>query len=620
MCGLIGVVGSEDPQQTNKLDAALKLLTHRGPDASGRIEGAWLKLRHTRLTIIDLSSSANQPLRSACGRYVIVFNGAIYNYRELYARHLQGDPAVNENSDTSVLLHLFMRFGKHCLTLLDGMFAFVICDLEARKLFLARDRFGEKPLYWTSLGEIFAFASELRALRAALPELVCDIDTEACAIYHMVGSIPAPRTIYRNVSALLPGHWLNFRDGEIQIGRYWSLPAPVERHNSQSYEEKLDLTRERLLDAVRSRMVSDVPVGLFLSGGFDSGSILSLLSSSGFKGINAICLDFPETEFSEYGLAKRTSEKFDAILHRRIITAEEFASLLPEFFAAMDQPTSDGFNTFFVCRAARDLGIKVWLTGVGGDEIFGGYPSFTRLRTLSTLAQLLRVVPATLLESASSAVRRHPKLNRVVHLGDGGSPYVRAYQALRNSLPWRLARTVTSPVWDGEWCFPAMLDSLYPEPNPRADFFQMASLFESSVYMRSQLLRDIDNFSMVYSLELRAPFLSHKLFETVYVMEGQSKQSPEETKPLLANALLSPLPKDVQRQSKRGFTFPIERWLRSFIRGSFEEAAFDPALKDIWDQEAVRQLWVAHLKGRIHWGMMWQLYAFARWRLQTCAL
>jgi asparagine synthase (glutamine-hydrolysing) len=617
---LIGVVGSEDPQQTNKLDAALKLLTHRGPDASGRIDGAWLKLRHTRLTIIDLSASANQPLRSACGRYVLVFNGEIYNYQELYTRYLYGDPAVNKDSDTSVLLHLFMRFGKHCLTLLDGMFAFAICDLEARKLFLARDRFGEKPLYWISFGGIFAFASELRALRAALPELVCDFDTEACAIYHMVGSIPAPRTIYRKVSALLPGHWLNFRDGEIQIGRYWSLPAPVERRNAQSYEEQLALTRERLLDAVRSRMVSDVPVGLFLSGGFDSGSILSLLSSSGFKGINAICLDFPETEFSEYRLAKQTSEKFDAILHRRIITAEEFAASLPAFFAAMDQPTSDGFNTFFVCRAARDLGMKVWLSGVGGDEIFGGYPSFTRLRTLSMLAKFLGLVPATLLESASSAVRRHPKLNRVVHLGDGGSPYVRAYQALRNSFPWRLARSVLSPMWDGSWCFPAALDSFYPEPNPRADFFQMASLFESSVYMRSQLLRDMDNFSMAHSLELRAPFLSHKLFESVYLMDRASKKSSKQAKPLLANALVNPLPEEVTRQSKRGFAFPIERWLRSFIRRSFEDVAFDPALKGIWDQEAVRQLWAGHLAGRINWGMMWQLYAFARWRLQTCVL
>jgi asparagine synthetase B (glutamine-hydrolysing) len=225
-----------------------------------------------------------------------------------------------------------------------------------------------------------------------------------------------------------------------------------------------------------------------------------------------------------------------------------------------------------------------------------------------------------MLESASSADRRHPKLNRVIHLGDGGSPYVRAYQALRNSFPWRLARSVISPVWDDNWCFPALLDSVYPEPNPRADFFQMASLFESSVYLRSQLLRDIDNFSMVHSLELRAPFLSHQLFETVYLMEGRLKRSPKETKPLLTDALLNPLPADVQKQSKRGFTFPIERWLRSFIRGSFEEVAFDPALKEIWDQKTVRWLWAAYLAGRIHWGMIWQLYAFARWRLQTCGL
>lgn len=622
MCGLVGICGTMGvTAETDNLDAALQAIAHRGPDGFGRFDSPWVSLRHARLSIIDLSASANQPMHSADGRFVIVYNGEIYNYQELYRRYLHDDPAVNKNSDTSVLLSLFIRFGKHCLPLLNGMFAFAICDLETRRIFLARDRFGEKPLFWTLQRNIFAFASELRALRTALPALVGDIDNEACAIYHMIGSIPAPNTIYRNVSALAPGHWLDLRGDKIQIGRYWSLPAPAEdpAQGARLAADALSRTREHLLDAVQSRMVSDVPVGLFLSGGFDSGSILSLLASSGFAGTTAICLDFPEAKYSEYELAKRSSESYGGVLHRHVIDAGQFVGSLPAFFAAMDQPTNDGFNTYFVCQAARELGIKVWLSGVGGDEAFGGYPSFSRLGRLSALARILRFAPSTLVEYGAAAVRDYPRLSRVAHLGDRGSPNIRAYQTLRNALPWRLARDVVSPIWNESWRFPELLDRLYPDHNPRADAFQIASLFESHIYMGSQLLRDIDNFSMAHSIELRAPFLSHRLFESVYLLEQALKRSSGESKPLLANALPNPLPKEVRAQPKRGFTFPLEVWLRSFIRKSFEDVAFDPSMRTIWDQRVVRRFWEAHLAGRVHWGTMWQLYAFARWRLETCA-
>jgi asparagine synthase (glutamine-hydrolysing) len=365
-------------------------------------------------------------------------------------------------------------------------------------------------------------------------------------------------------------------------------------------------------------MVSDVPVGLFLSGGFDSGSILSLLASSGFASTAAICLDFPDAEFSEYALAKRTSEQFGGVLHRHVIDAAHFLNALPAFFDAMDQPTNDGFNTYFVCQAARESGIKVWMSGVGGDEVFGGYPSFARLAGISVLARVLGHVPKTLLNWGAVAARSHPRLNRVVHLGDKGSSDVRAFQTLRNAFPWRLARYVLSPSWDSSWRFPDLLDSVYPDPNPRADNYQLATLFESLVYMRSQLLRDIDNFSMVHSLELRAPFLSHKLFESVYLLQRSLKHRPGAVKPLLAEALPRPLPKEIRAQSKRGFTFPLEIWLRSFIRTSFEEVVFDTSMRNIWDQDAVRRLWKAYLAGRVRWGMMWQLYAFARWRAHAC--
>jgi asparagine synthase (glutamine-hydrolysing) len=557
-------------------------------------------------------------MHSACGRYVIAFNGEIYNYRELFRRYLTSDAGANGSSDTSVLLHLYMRFGRRCLQLLDGMFAFALCDLHAQRLFLARDRFGEKPLYWMRRGHTVSFASELRGLRALDPAHTPSLDEEACAIYHMMGSIPAPKTIYQGVHALLPGHWLEYANGEIRQCRYWSLPAPVEEPPQQDVEDAVEATSERLLDAVRSRMVSDVPVGLFLSGGFDSGSILGLLAASRFASITSLCLDFPDADYSEYALAKRTSEHFGGHLRRHVIDADQFVRSLPAFFEAMDQPTNDGFNTFFVCQAAKESGIKVWLSGVGGDELFGGYPSFARLRRVSLLSRFLSAAPAEFIDIGAAAARRHPKLSRVVHLGDAGCAHIRAYQTLRNTFPWRLARDVLAPIWDADWRFPDLLDTAYPDPNPRSDPFQLATLFESHVYMRSQLLRDMDNFSMAHSLELRAPFLSHRLFESVYLLPQSAKARKGELKPLLAQSLPTPLPTEVRTQSKRGFTFPLAVWLRSFMRTSFEEVVFDGSMIRLWDRNSISTLWNAYLDGRVHWGMMWQLYAFGRWYQQRC--
>jgi asparagine synthase (glutamine-hydrolysing) len=621
VCGFVGVINSfvEDAEQGVRLDDALAAILHRGPDGTGCLDIPGLGLRHARLSIIDLTNAAAQPMKSACGRFAIVFNGEIYNYKELYREHLARDTGVNPNSDTSVLLSLFRRFGSRCVPLLDGMFAFAICDLKTHRVFLARDRFGEKPLFWLARGRTLAFASELKALRIAVPDgSVGGIDHQACAIYHIVGSIPAPKTIYRGVVALEPGHWMDFDNGKVTTGRYWSLPAPCEQQ-SLAPNEALSITRDALLDAVRSRMVSDVPVGLFLSGGIDSTAILSLLSTLGHDSLTAICIDFSETKYSEFEVAKRTAEHFGANIHREVVDQQRFLDLLPGFFSVMDQPSKDGFNTYTVSLAARKLGIKVWLSGVGGDEAFAGYPSFFTLGKLSRISRLLMHCPGILIEQGSSLLRNRTKLCRILQLGDVGVPEQRAYQALRNPLAWRTVRSLLSPIWESNWRFPGTLDALYPVSNPRADEVQIASALESQVYMPSELLRDIDNFSMASSLELRAPYLSHKLFETVYLLDQSLKRQPNRRKPLLTEVLPKPLPTEVLGQPKWGFTFPMEVWLRAFMTQSFQDVAFDSRMQEIWDLRRVRALWQLYLEGRTHWASVWQLYAFARWYLQTCA-
>jgi asparagine synthase (glutamine-hydrolysing) len=621
MCGFVGIMAltGNVSEQFGDADRILRALHHRGPDGQGHHQASWISLFHARLSVIDTTDAASQPMIDHTGRYVIVFNGTIYNYRQLFRDHCPQDGTVNGNSDTAVLLYLFAKYEKACLDLLDGMFAFAVADLNRQTVFLARDRFGEKPLYWVRERGHFAFGSELRALKAALPERNWDIDAHSQALYHTLGNVPAPRTIFKGVNALLPGEWLETDStARVRTGTYWTLGAAVSGRSS-GYSETgaaAEKTRELLLAAVQSRTVSDVPIGLFLSGGFDSGSIMGLLEATGTPMHNALTLDFEEPQFSEFAVAKHTAKHYGGTVRRHSITASDFISGLPGFFKAMDQPTADGYNTYFVCQAAKTLGIKVWLSGMGGDELFEGYPFVRRIAWLKRLSQILQtVLPESVINHGTRIAGTHFKVSRLLQLGDTGLPVKRAYQTARNVIPWRSARMVLArQAWSPEWRFSQMLDAVYPECLPYFDNCQQAILMESSVYMRSQLLPDMDNFSMAHSIELRAPFLQHRLFETVFALPESAKQTRGKPKLLLAAALPKPLPEAVLRQPKMGFTFPVEIWLKKHLQQSFAEVALDRANQDYWNLDIAARLWQAYRNGQAHWSIIWQLYAFARWR------
>jgi asparagine synthase (glutamine-hydrolysing) len=629
MCGIVGIAG--DPgmvaRLTFDLSAALTSLGHRGPDDSGfhqdRKQGIYLG--HTRLAVIDVSDQARQPMYSEAKDYIVAFNGVICNFKQLYQKYCTIDKRLNNRSDTAVLLNLLQQHGHSILHLLNGMFAIVAVDLKKNQILLARDRFGEKPLYWMQLQGAIAFASELRTLRVLGLLNGRNIDNRALGIYHALGSIPPPFTIYRGVQAVLPGSYLIFKNGRrVKEERYWTLQDSILEHHKEGLTRTVEskvTTLEILREAVRSRMVSDVPVGLFLSGGYDSSALLALCHDIEHPPSKALCIDFEEKQYSEYPQAQQIARFFGMEAERCVLTENDFKEGLFSFFRSMDQPTSDGYNTFFVSRTGRALGIKVWLSGVGGDELFGGYPSFrrlTHLRILSHIGQML--FSNALLDFIAPKLQNRFRWSRVVHMFDKGDATVRAFQYCRQLIPWRnVCVLLKRPLRDEISELPKLIDTCFPVISYKCDSFQAASILESGVYMRSQLLRDMDNFSMAHSIELRAPFLDHRLYHHLMGMKRSLKCDSNMIKPLLVQSLHDVLPQTFLSGPKRGFTFPVEIWMQGFLKQSFEEVVFDHSNSDFYDVENIRSMWEAHKRGQIHWSVPWNIYAFSRWRIEHSA-
>jgi asparagine synthase (glutamine-hydrolysing) len=330
----------------------------------------------------------------------------------------------------------------------------------------------------------------------------------------------------------------------------------------------------------------------------------------------ALSIDFPENEFSEFDLASETARRFDMPVTRAVVSKEEFRQVLPEFFRACDQPTTDGINSYLLCKHAKDTGIKVWLSGVGGDELFGGYPSFKRLGWLTMIARLLGSlgIPETARSSIETKTLTRTKLSRLLNLTRPGDPRYRAYQFLRSHFVPSVASNLLAPSLG---ITRDLANRIVDEAQPRLGFdpdsFQAASLLESLLYMRSQLLRDLDNFSMAHSIEVRSPYLDHDLAGFVYRLPAKYKTHSSTLKTLLIKAIGSQLPPAVRNAPKRGFTLPIEKWLRSEMQGDFERVVFQGHRSEFWDLRVVRSIWHSYIQGRAHWSLPWQFFSFANW-------
>lgn len=575
MCGIAGLFAYADsapaPSEA-ELIAIRDRMAARGPDAAS----AWrhpegrVAFGHRRLSIIDLSDRATQPMASDDGRLVIVFNGEIYNYAQLKAElEAQGGRPFRTTSDTEVLLRLYEAEGAAMVERLRGMFALAIWDDRRKGLFLARDPYGIKPLYYATEGGTLRFASQVKALLAG-GQVSREPDPAGLVGFHLFGHVPEPFTTWRAISSLPAGStmWADAA-GVGEPRRYANLAQVLADAAVVRPEADLGVAvREAALDSVRAHLVADVEVGAFLSAGIDSGAVVGLMRDAGQSRIRTVTLAYDEYRGSprdEAPLAERVAALYGAQHVTRVVTRQEFEADLPLIMKAMDQPSIDGINTWFVSKASREQGLKVALSGVGGDELLGGYSTFRDLPRWRRLFGPLAAAPGlgalsrTLLRAfAPGLVRRRPKMLGLLEYPRSWEGAYLLRRAVR--LPFELDQTPLEPALAREGL--ARLDPLgllaaSMRPDPGADAARVCVL-ESANYMRSQLLRDTDWAGMAHSLEIRTPLVDFALLKALapyvpMVGDGSGKQA-------LGAAPSIALPPEVTRRAKTGFGIPVATW------------------------------------------------------------
>lgn len=626
MCGIAGwyEARGRNDAAAEPLLAMLRQMTPRGPDDAGHVEvlprqsaGRWL-LGACRLAILDLSAAGHQPMHDPQTGNWLVYNGEIFNFVELRRELEAAGCTFRSNCDTEVLLHGYRVWGEEVLHRARGMFAFGMWDEARQMLLLARDRLGIKPVYYWQQAQRFLFASELRALLESglVPR---ELDATGLDSFLKFGAVQEPATLIRDIRLLPAGHLLRWSaTADMEIERYWSLPVEAIPANGSAAERKrhIEEVGHALADAVRMRLVSDVPLGIFLSGGLDSSVVAALAAQSGAH-IQTFTINFVEKQFAEGDKARRVAQHVGAEHRELIFSQRDLFAALPNALAAMDQPTVDGINTYFVSRLTKQAGVTVALSGLGGDELFAGYRSF---RIVPRMEQVDRWTPSwarslagSLFDSRALRARRDRKLSAWVRREDGfGHPFFLSRLVL---TPARVAR-----LFQPDWLL-ALNFSVFEEEVGEMhrllaghDAVNRVSCLELSSYMRNTLLRDTDCMSMANSIEVRVPLIDHVVTEQMLRLPGAWKLG-RQRKPLLVAALEKPLPLDILQQPKRGFEFPWDLWLRGELRDEVEATLSEPgpALEPVLQWETVRQLWRDFLAGRMHWSRVWLFYVLRKW-------
>jgi asparagine synthase (glutamine-hydrolysing) len=622
MCGIAGILGLPDGAVAERMGRAM---AHRGPDDSGLYEDQWVALSHRRLSVLDLSSAGRQPMSRAGDRLWIVYNGEIYNYREI-RRELDGrGHHFRSATDTEVILALYEDMGPACVTRLRGMFAFAIWDRRAPDptLFLARDHFGVKPLVYATRPDRFVFASDLPGLLASgLGEPT--VDPVSLAQYLLHGHVVQPRTILEGVSMLPAGHALTARPGhEPRLWRYWDLDHErcVALSQGMALDDQAARLRHLLEAAARSQMVSDVPLGAFLSGGIDSSTLVALMTRVSGRPVHTFSVGFSGSaaDRDESSDALRSAKALGTVHQTVPVTGRNVAEVLPDIAARLGQPSVDGANMYFVSRAARRA-VTVALAGMGGDELFAGYPWFRDLasgwspegRSLRPLARALSRIRLWRLLPRSRGRERWEMRGLCTDLP---SHYMVCHMIRPPSEVLRLLGT--RRVEPGEmFCYPR-------EDDPRAtDAVARVSRLDSKLYMCSQLLRDTDAASMAHSLEVRVPFLDLDVAEFAYGLPGSSKLGPLEEggpptgKRVLIRAVRDLIPEWTYRKPKRGFTMPFEEWLRGPLRDLAADALADRSFRwsGLVDSTEIDRTWRRFQSSRdLSWTRVWTLLMLALW-------
>ena len=618
MCGIAGHVG---PAARELLPAMLGLLKHRGPDDSGIHAGGDVGLGMTRLAIIDLVTG-RQPMSDAGGRYWIVFNGEIYNFRRLRAELEAGGRRFRTQSDTEVILHAYAVHGEACVERLAGMFAFAIWDDAERRLFLARDRLGKKPLYYWHRDRLFLFASEPKALLCH-PAVARGLDWPAFHHYLAFGYTPAARSIFHEIRKLPPAHTATLVDGRFVQRRYWQLPAGASPQPRVTREESDAAVRAELREAVRRRLESDVPLGVFLSGGVDSSAVVASMRevTSGRIATFSVGFGRKAPTYDELPYARLVAQRF-ATDHHEEILEPDVRALVPDIVRGFDEPFADSsaIPTYIVAQATARH-VKVALSGIGGDETFGGYPRYLGLRVSMLHARLprwlrhaARSLAARVPDSASS--RNWADWARRFTADPGAAPAERYIGWTRFFGDAQLATLVTPTL-------AAHLEPAVDEAQRRAfatadhgDPVDGAFRVDLTTYLPDDLLAIADRMSMANSLEVRAPFCDHRIIEESLRLSPRAKMPGGRLKGLLKRAFAGVLPDEVLSHRKQGFMIPLGDWLRHDLRPSLDDLLAPDCVRarGLFDVDAVDALKREHLSGaRTHADRLWTLMIAEQW-------
>lgn len=651
MCGIAGAIGplllplgGAATGRNSLKDAVRRMgdaLRHRGPDGEGHwaTEAADVVFAHRRLAIIDLSEGGAQPMADADSGCVITYNGEIYNFPELRRDLERLGERFRSTSDTEVLLKAYKHWGLDCVARLRGIFAFAIWDPRTRSVHLVRDHLGIKPLYWTRVRdsatgrESILFASEVRALLAS-GKVPRRLDPAGVASYLAQGFVVGPETILEGVQLLPAAGILSIQPGASEhadnltsLRRYWQLPASGGR--TTSVEE----LRERLAESVRMQLVSDAPLGIFLSGGIDSSAVAALASQVAAGSLHTFTIGFDEAGLDESQHAARVAQAIGSRHSNVVLREAQFTEQLPDALTAIDQPTFDALNTYYVSRAAREAGMTVALAGTGGDELFGGYPSFAQL---PTMMRATSAAPGWVNGAVTGAAglkeqlawglgARAPAQTRWAKIGDVTAAagnlvglYQASYALFTRATQRRLASERVRTAQQAQaFGLPADVAREWGRLTEGSEIRHAVSTLELSSFIGERLLRDTDTASMAVALEVRVPLLDPVLCETIAGVDPALRFSPPGRKQLLRDVALSKLDPALFERPKSGFVLPIEAWSRRSLQTAMGRLLNDAdhVSRAGLNPDAVRTLWASYLSGRkgFYWSRPWSLYVLLAW-------
>ena len=621
MCGICGIISSDLTR--NQLEVANNIQAHRGPDDYGLFYNGNVGLGHRRLSIIDLEGG-HQPIFNEDRSKCIIFNGEIYNFIELRDQLLSKGHGFSTRTDTETILHAYEEWGEACVERLRGMFAFAIWDIKKKKLFLARDRLGIKPLFYAEHKGRFYFASEMKAILAdqSFPR---DLDELALTSYFTLSYIPSPLTIFTGIRKLSPGHTLTWESGQIKIHKYWDLYFAPDRSKSEKYfiEGFLDLFQE----SVRIRLMSEVPLGAFLSGGIDSGAVVALMSMASSQPVNTFCIGFGGDTggyLDERKYARMVAERYSA-RHREYEVLPKPESLVEKIVRAFDEPFADDSTipSYYVCKIARE-NVTVALSGLGGDEVFAGYERYLGFQLRGIYNRIPRILREKFIQNFVERLPEradgHYTINHMKRFVRSGSlPADLCYMGYLSILNKNLKKSLFPDRFKRyhEGCNDLILDHFNSaNVNGGSNSLDRALYCDLKTYLPEDILAVTDRMSMHHSLEVRVPFIDHKLVEFCACIPWEMKMKWFRKKALLKKATRSILPREVIQHRKQGFVGPMAQWLKNDLKGFTLETLSEKNLKkhDLLNYHVIKKVLDEHFSGKeIHDTLIWSILIFQKW-------